>query len=396
MDVLGKPNQVRLDGIASARPAPGVVEGMIPWLSERIAHPDAPHAAGARARRAIEEARGEVASLLGVPAEHVVFTSGATESIHLAIRGWAGDDLRAGRARIAVAAHEHVALLHTARSLGRAGAVVELLPVGRDGLLEPGAIPGGPLTLLAFAHGHAELGSLQPAAALCERARIARAASLIDLSLTAGRMPLDRTSLGDPDLLVLSFYRMGGPLGIGAWIVGEEARVEPVLAGGPQERGLRPGTPNLAGIVGAGIAARLARESAAERRAVLDRAVAPLAAILARLPGVRPSGPEPPHRVPGHCSFVVDGVEGDALLAALEQRGILAATGSPCADLAGLPASALLAAGYEAEEARSSIVLCLGTIHPPGADQLAAAGRAIAEEIGRLRRIAGSMARPGS
>ncbi len=380
---------VDLDGIATARPEPAVVEAMLPWLSGRHANPESLHSRGAAARLAIEQAREEVAALVGARPEEIVFTSGVTEANNLGLKGAAALARRYGRPSIAVPAHEHPSLLHPARTLARDGCDLEILPVGRDGLVAASSLPSRAPDLVAFAHAHAELGSLQPAAALCARVRERGGRLLLDAALTAGRIPLDLEHLGGPDLLSLSFHHMGGPMGVGALVGREGLPISPLIEGGVQERGYRPGSPHLAGIVGAGAAARHARLELGERTSRLDRLGRLLAGALLLVEGVARTGPPPDERLPGHISVTVSGVDGEALVLALEERGVLAATGSPCASEAGLPSASLRAAGYTALEARGASVFCLPPTMIPGEVDLQSVVTVFHDEVRRLRSLSG-------
>ncbi len=394
MALLEGSGEIDLDAVATVRPEPEVLEAMQPWLSIAHAHPDSPHARGARARAEIEQARADVGALLAMPPEAVLFTSGATESNNLAIRGQVLRELARGCAGIAVPAHEHASLLHPCRALARSGARIEILAVGRDGLVAPDAIPHAPFSLLAFSHAHPELGALQPSSSLARRARSASAVCLVDVSWTVGRIATDGARLGDPEMISLSFHRMGGPMGVGALVLREGIDLSALLHGGSAERGIRPGTPNLAGIVGAGAASRRALRSLSARCTRLARLGRRMSEQVLAIHGVRASGPGIEGRLPGHVSVLVDGVDGDALVTALDALGVLISTGSPCADAAGLPSSALLAAGYAREEARSAVVLCIPPIGDADETEIDHAVALFAREVARLRRVAGCVAHP--
>jgi cysteine desulfurase len=386
---------VNFDGVATCPPLPEVAEAMRPWLSERHANPESRHAAGAAARRAVEEARADVAALVGAKPEEVVFTSGATEANNLAVRGAAAWLRRAGDSGVAVPAHEHPSLLHPARTLAREGFTVAEIAVGRDGLLPPAAVPGLPRGLLAFSHAHAELGTLQPAAELAAAARASGTRVLVDATLTAGRIPCTVETLGGPDLLTLSFHHFGGPMGVGALLIRGGLPIAPLLEGGAQERGYRPGTPNLPGIVGAGVAARIARGTLAEREAALRRAAADLREGLQGIDGLHFTGPPPESRLPGHVSFTVERIEGESLLLRIEAEGVLAATGSPCADVAGFASAALLAAGYTRNEARGHLVSCAPPHPAPSSAATREAAAAVQRVVGALRALAPGAETPG-
>lgn len=384
--------EIDLDAVATVRPEAAVIDAMLPWLLERHANPESRHARGAAAARAREQAREEVAALVRARPEEVVFTSGATEANNLALKGAARIARGRGLVRVAVPAHDHPSLLHPARTLGREGFELTALPVGRDGRLDPLSLETGPWGVVAFSHAHAELGALQPAEAIARLVRRGGGITILDATLTAGRLPLDLEALGLPDLLTLSFHHMGGPIGVGALVIRDDLPLPPLLEGGVQERGYRPGSPNLAGIIGAGVSARLARNTIDKRARRLARLGRILAERILSIPGVRRTGAPPELRLPGHLSVRVDGVDGEALLVALETRGVLAATGSPCADEAGVASSSLLAAGYTRAEIRGTVLLCIPPTGGLGEGDIREATVIFGEEVLRLRALAGRMA----
>ncbi len=383
-----------LDGVATAPPVRGLAEAMAPWLGAKHANPASPHRPGREAAGALEAARAWVAALLGVEPSCVIFTSGATEANNLALKGLARLAKAAGREAIAVACHEHPSLLHPARSLQREGWRLALLPAGRDGRIVPESLEGiERLGLVAFAQAHAELGALQPAAELAARARARGARVLVDATLTVGRIPVRWAELGSPDAVTVSFHHFGGPAGVGALVLGEpEIPLLPLIEGGTQERGYRPGMPNVAGCVGAGFAAQLALRELPQRELRLRRWSLDLREALAEQERLQWSGPAPEGRLPGHDAVVVRGVDGEALRAALELEGFLLATASPCADEAGLPPAALLAAGYSPEEARGALVSCLPPTVEPSRERLLALARSIEREVARLASLAAGLA----
>ncbi len=389
-------SEIHLDAATTVRPAEEVVEAMLPWLRERHALPGGGSERARRAQAAVERAREAVAALLGVAPDSVVFTSCLVESNNAALRGAARLARKAGRDRIAIPAHDSPSLLHPARSLAREGFELELLPAGRDGMLASSTLPAGPLAVVALSWIHAELGAVQPVASLATRAREAGALFVVDASLGAGRVPCRHGALGEPDVLTLDFHRMGGPFGVGVLAIRENLPLPPLLEGGAEEQGFRPGVPDLPAIVGAGRAAELARESVLAREERLRVLGRQLAASILSVPDVRLAGPGLEGRLAGHLSVIVGGVNAEALVLALESRGVLCSTGSACAVESGLPAAALRACGYGREEANAMVILC---ISPTGAEtpaDLERAAAAFREETERLRLLACGVAGPES
>lgn len=363
---------------------------MLPWLGERHANPSSIHARGAAAAKALEEARERVAALVGASPDRVVFTSGATEANNHALRGAAGLARQDGRVSLGVAAHEHPSLLHPARSLARCGFDLQTIAVGREGLVDPDALPFEELGVLGLSFAHAELGVLQPVPRITHAARRAGARVVVDAALAAGRIGVTMEDLGEPDLLTLSFHHFGGPMGVGALVIGKGRDLPPMIEGGVQENGRRPGSPNLAGCVGAGVAAEVAREDLASCSARLAALGDILYHGLTGADAILLTGPPPERRLPGHLSSSIDGVDGESLVRGLECRGVLAATGSPCAEQAGLASQALRAAGYSRDEARGALVLCIPPTAPISRIDARRATEEILAEIERLRAVGGA------
>jgi cysteine desulfurase len=255
--------------------------------------------------------------------------------------------------------------------------------------VDPRGLPIDELGVLGLSLAHAELGALQPIREITDAARAGASRVVVDATLAAGRVGVAMEDLGEPDSLTLSFHHFGGPMGVGALVIGKDRALPPMIEGGVQEDGRRPGSPNLAGCIGAGVAAAIARRELASRSKSLAILGEVLFDGLSRAEGVRLTGPPPEGRLPGHLSLSVGGVEGESLVFGLEGRDVLVATGSPCAEQAGLASAALRAAGYSREEARGALVLCV----PPTAsvsrnDARRATGEILAE-IERLRALGG-------
>jgi len=362
---------------------------MLPWLGARHANPSSIHSRGAAAAKALDEARERVGLLVGASADEIVFTSGATEANNHAVRGAARLARRNGRTILGVPAHDHPSLLHPARSLARCGFDLHAVAIDRDGLVEARNLPIDDLGVLALSLAHPELGALQRVREITDSARGGGAQVVVDATLAAGRVAVVMEELGNPDLLTLSFHHFGGPMGVGALVIGKDLNVPPMIEGGIQEKGRRPGSPNLAGCIGAGVAAAIARRDLPSRSANLASLGAVLFDRLLDAEGVRLTGPPPERRLPGHLSLSIGGVEGESLVVGLEHRGVLAATGSPCADQAGLPSAALRAAGYSREEARGALLLCVPPTASLSRNDVRRATEEILAEIERLRNLGG-------
>jgi cysteine desulfurase len=323
-------------------------------------NPASVHAAGRTARDLLDHARDQVAAALGARPSEIVFTSGATESAALAIRGVLGA-APAGREDLVVTAVEHPCVLGLAESLRAAGRNVTVLPVDGRGLpdLAAAAEAVTPRTALVCAMvANNETGVLLPVRELAALARDRGALFFTDAVQAVGKVELDVRTLG-ADLLALTGQKFGGPRGAGALWVKSGLRLAPLL-GGTQERGRRAGTENLPGIAGLGAAI----EAATARREVEQRRVGALrdrlqAGLLAAVPGARVNGSGAP-RLPGTLSVTLPATDAEALLIALDLEGICASAGSACHSGSTNPSSVLMAMGLSVDEARSTLRLSLG------------------------------------
>jgi len=352
---------VYLDHGAATPVRPEVLAAMLPYFSERFGNPSAVYDLGSGSKDTVEAHRAKVAGLIGAPAEGLVFTSSGAEANNLAIKGAALAHLKKGR-HLIVSAIEHHSVLNSARYLEKFHDFeVTFLPVNRFGLVEPERLEKAlrPDTLLvSIQHASNEVGTIQP---LPELAAICRGQGIIfhtDAVATAGQVPLDVKELG-VDLLSLSGPTLGGPKGSGALYFRRGLRLVPQIHSGIQENGRRGGTENVPGIVGLGVAAELAHrelpEKASYLRTLRDRLVA---GINDRVPYAIFTG-HPEERLPGHVSFCFEGLEGEALIFLLNNRGIYANTGSACASKALKVSPTLCAMGISPDLAQGSLVFTL-------------------------------------
>jgi cysteine desulfurase len=353
---------IYLDYAASAPPAEEVVEAMLPWLRGQHANPHAEHWHGARASRAIEDAREAIAALVGGDPGGVIFTSGATEANNLALKGLLGPN----RSRIWLSKIEHKSLLEPARTLANRGVVMTTLDVDAMGRIEPSrlqaqlrgsdAAPG----LVAIGHGNNEIGTVQDIAALGRVAHEHGHLLHIDASQTAGHCPLSATE-DELDLVCLSSHKMYGPAGIGALYVDLPllSQLRPMIDGGGQQHGVRSGTvaPFLA--VGFGTAALLAARSAAEHRLHLQSLAASFLTQLDAAGLVYSMLGDPVNRIPGHLSLHIPGVAADDVLGRLLPH-VSASSGAACASGELRASHALRALGLEESQAGQVIRFSFG------------------------------------
>ena len=355
--------RIYLDYNATTPVDPAVLDAMLPYFSAEFANASSIHTFGQRARAAVETAREQVAALINARPQEIVFTSGGTESDNHAIFGVAQALLpvRPGT-HIVTSAIEHEAVLNACQALEQQGVSVTYLPVGGDGLIDLDELRRAlrPETLLiTIMHANNELGAIQP---LAEIGRIAAEADVYfhtDAVQSTGKIPVD-TKAFQLDLLSLSGHKFYAPKGVGALFIKSGTHLRQFLYGGHHQRGFRPGTENVAGIVGLGKAAELARlslEQDAERisrqRDTLERE------LLARVPDSRINAGRAP-RTPNTCNITFPGIEGEALVIALDLKGLACSTGAACSSGAVEPSHVLTAIGLPASEARASIRFSLG------------------------------------
>jgi len=382
---MGSP--IYLDHNATTPLAPAVVDAVARVSAAVFGNPSSIHAAGQLARRELDEARSEVATLIGADPGEIVFTSGGTEADNLALRGVAEASEGRKRRRILVGAVEHEAVINTARALGKRGWPVAIVPVDARGVVAPEALApllDDEVALVSVMLANNETGVVQPVRELAALARAQGALFHTDAVQAVAKMPVDMKALG-VDLLSLSGHKFSGPKGAGAlWVRRGTSMASPVT-GGRQERGRRAGTENVPAVVGLGVAARLARESgaagAARIRALRDRLEA---GILARVPraAVNGAGAE---RVPNTSNISFDGVEAESLLIALDLEGIQVSTGSACSSGTLEPSHVLRAMGLPASRVQASLRFSLGPTNTE--EEIDRVLSVLPEVVDRIRRV---------
>lgn len=344
---------IYLDHNATTPIAPEVFRAMEPFLREHFGNPSSGHVFGRRARAAVDEAREQVAALIGARPEEIVFTGSGTEANHLALLG-ASEAV--GRGRLAVSSIEHPSVMAPAERLERQGWTLDRLPVETDGRSR---IPTWeqPLALVSVMLANNETGVVQPVAEIAEAARRVGGVVHTDAAQVAGRMPVDVRDLG-VDLLTIVGHKMNAPKGIGALYVRGGVPLHPQLNGGGQERGLRGGTENVPYIVALGAACAMAARSlpdttqhlAALRDRLWDQ-------LQAKVPGLVLNGSRE-HRLPNTLNVSFPGVSGVRLLAAAPR--VAASTGSACHADREEPSAVLGAMGLPAEQALGAVRLSVG------------------------------------
>jgi len=354
--------RIYLDHNATTPVAREVAEAMFAICRDEFGNPSSVHHFGQRAKAVLDGARACVAALIGAEPPEVVFTSGGTEADNLALRGAAAAAAESGRRHIVTAAFEHEAVLNTVKALGRAGYTTTLLPPEASGILSPQRLRDAvtaDTAVVSIMHANNEVGTIQPIAELAAIARTCGALFHTDAVQSAGKIRVDVRALG-VDLASFSAHKLYGPKGVGALWIRRGVRLMPVLSGGRQERNRRPGTENVPGIVGFGVAARLAAsrlEKEATRLAALrDRLEE---GVLARVPRTEVNGARE-SRVPNTTNISFAGVEAESLLIALDLEGIAVSTGAACSSGTVEPSHVLKAMALPGHRAQSSIRFSLG------------------------------------
>jgi len=379
---------IYMDNHATTRVDPRVLDAMLPYFTEKYGNAASRnHEFGWKAEEAVETARGQIARLIHATPREIVFTSGATESDNLALKGIA-EAYRAKGNHIITQATEHKAVLDTCKRLEKSGCEVTYLPVAKDGRIDLDDLRRAitPKTILiSIMHANNEIGVLQPVA---EIGKIAKEKSVIfhvDAAQSVGRIPIDVEKLGI-DLLAISGHKIYGPKGVGALHVRRKnPRVElsPLIDGGGHERGMRSGTLNVPGIVGLGKACELCeKEMTAENERLRILRDKLKEAILSRLDGTSINGTME-HRLPNNLNLSFAGVEGDALLMGINDVAV--SSGSACTSATLEPSYVLRALGVPEDLAHSSIRFGLGRFNTEEEVDYVA-GRVV-ETVKRLREL---------
>jgi len=395
-------NRVYLDYNATTPVEPQVLDAMLPYFSADFANASSIHTPGQRARAAVETAREQVAALVGARLQEIVFTSGGTESDNHAIFGVIAErvgqvfppvasssltDSPLAKPHIITTTIEHEAVLNACQTLEKQGVRVTYLPVDREGIVDSESVRRAirPETaLITIMHANNELGTVQP---LEEIGRIAKKHKIYfhtDAVQSAGKIPIDVNDV-NVDLLSLSGHKLYAPKGAGALYVRSGTHLRQLLYGGHHQRGFRPGTENVAGIVGLGKAVEIARNSlsndaqrVASLRDKLERG------LVERIPQVRVNGALAP-RTPNTTNVMFAGIEGEALVIALDLKGLACSVGAACSSGAVEPSHVLTAIGLSQEEAKSSLRFSLG--RHTTESEIDFALRLIPEAVAQLRAL---------
>jgi cysteine desulfurase len=373
---------------ASAPLLPSAADAMRHVLYDVYGNASSIHRFGQACKALLDDARDEVARLVGGEASEVVFTSGGSEADNLALRGVLPARTTAGRRHIVVTAIEHEAVLNTAKSLARDGFDVTIVPVGHDGLVDPAAVSqtvSDCTAVVSVMLANNETGVLQPVRACAEAAHAHGALFHTDAVQAAGKIPLDVRGLG-LDLLSLSAHKFGGPQGVGALWIRKGVALSPHITGGKQERGRRAGTENIAAIAGMAAAAAEVAGRPLPSQAIAARRDRLESGVLATIPDVAINGAGC-DRVSNTSNISFLGAEGESLVIALDLDGFAVSTGSACSAGTLEPSHVLRAMGLPPARVQSALRFSLGAATTDA--EIDHVLSVLPGLVARLRRLAG-------
>ena len=362
---MSRPPLLYFDNNATTALDPAVVETMLPFLTEHYGNPSSAYGFGARVRKALDQARGQVAALIGADESEIVFTGCGSESSNAALASALAADR--DHKHVVTSAVEHSATKNYCEALARRGYEITWLPVDAQGRLDPAEAAAAireDTAVVSLMWANNETGVLFPVEDIARAARERGAYFHTDAVQAVGKLPVNMAG-GAAHFLSLSGHKLHAPKGVGALYVRGRTRFTPLLIGGGQENGRRAGTENVAGIVALGKAAELASTHMdAEQtavRALRDRFEAALAA---RLPGVEVNG-DPTKRLPNTASLYFPGLDGEAMLVLLDKAGLCASAGSACTAGSLHPSHVLTAMGFSTERARGSLRFSFSRFNTP-------------------------------
>ena len=353
--------EIYLDYNATTPIDPRVTEAMAPFLSDNFHNPSSLYQKSKITKKAIEDSREKLATLIGAAPKEIIFTGGGSESDNHAIKGIAFSLMKKGK-HIITSSIEHHAVLHTCKFLEKIGFDVTYLSVDRYGIVNPDSVRKSirdDTILVSIMYANNEIGTMEPIKEISEITREKGVIFHTDAVQAVGKIPINVNDLG-VDLLSLSAHKFYGPKGVGALYIRKMLRIESLLHGGMQERGKRAGTENIAGIVGAGKAAEIAMEEMGEEK---DK-IKPLRdklenELIKRIPEIIING-HPSNRLYNTLNIAIKYIEGEGMLTFLDFEGISVSSGSACASGSLDPSHVLLAVGVPIEHAHGSLRFSLG------------------------------------
>jgi len=347
---------VFLDHNSTTALKPQVLEAMLPWLTQPTGNPTSRHVFGRNTREALELARKQIAACVGVQASQVVFTSGGTEANNFAIKGITAN---LSPSQLLISGIEHPCVTRPAQSLAWHDWKVAQLAVNSQGVIDLAHAEQALSTrtgLVSAMLANNETGAIQPVAELAKLAKAHGALLHTDAVQAFGKIDVDMSALG-VHAMTISSHKIGGPIGVGALIIDKRVDIAPLLHGGGQERGLRSGTENVAGIIGFAQACQLAMESLDARHTAVQRLREQLEIGLDKL-GATIFAPQT-ERLPNTSFFAIENIEGETLVTALDKAGFAVASGSACSSDSTEPSHVLLAMGITPDLARGAVRVSL-------------------------------------
>lgn len=379
--------RIYLDHAAAMPIDPRVLEFAEGYLKDNFGNPSALYSVGLEAKRAIEEARKKVAELINAEnAARIIFTGSATESNNLAIKGTALRNIGKGK-KVAASAVEHMSVLNPMKELQKNGFEFNLVPVDATGIIDVenlNDILTKDTTVTSIMYANNEIGTIEPIKEISEIVHEKGLYLHVDATAAAGRIPIDVQTDGI-DLLTLSSNDMYGPRGAGAVYIKQGVRLQSILPGGGQERGLRSGTENVFAIAGMGEAARIAKAELAQESKRLTGIRDALISEIVKIEESYLTG-HPTQRLPHHASFRFSRIEGESILLNMDTLyNIQVSTGSACSSKTLEPSHVLMAIGLKHEEAHGSMVITLGRLNT--SEQIPHITKAVDETVQRLRKL---------
>jgi cysteine desulfurase len=382
----GNMERIYLDYVSSKPIDPRVLEFAKQYLEHNYGNPSSLHSVGLEAKRVLEDARAKVAALINGESEKtIIFTGSATEANNLAIKGAALRNMSKGK-EVVASAIEHMSVLNPMKELQKNGFTLSLIPVDSTGIVDLKRLDKAltkNTTVTSIMYANNEIGTIEP---IREISKIVHDKGLylhVDATAAAGYLPIDVQADGI-DMLTLSSNDLYGPQGAGALYVKPAIRLQPVLLGGGQERGLRSGTENLFAIAGMGEAARIARLKMTKEGNRLKKMRDRIIQEILKIEGSHLTG-HPTQRLPYHVSCRFDHIEGESILLNMDMYNIQVSTGSACSSKTLEPSHVLLATGLKHEQAHGSMVLTLGRANRM--EEIPMIVKAITETVERLRTL---------
>ena len=378
--------RIYLDHASSMPVDPRVFDFAKPYLLESFGNPSSLYNVGLESKRAIEDAREKIADLINAESgKTIIFTGGATESNNLAIRGTALRNIRDGK-EILASAIEHISVINPMKELNKNGWKFNTIPVDSDGIvnlnkLESSLTKNTIVTSVMYANN--EIGTIEPIKNISEIVHEKGRYLHVDATAAVGRIPID-VQKDEIDLLTLSSNELYGPRGAGALYIKSGVKLQPIIPGGGQERGLRSGTENVFAIAGMGEAAQIAKKKMREENILLKKIRDKLILEITKIEKSYLTG-HPTYRLPHHASFRFSHIEGESILLNMDMYNIQIATGSACSYKTLEPSHVLLAIGLKHEQAHGSMVMTLGRSN--NMKQVSIIVKSVKETVKRLRQL---------